>query len=180
MNLSTANYSGAIAEKYIPALNAVTALTGLKILMLSHTIMEGFKPGTVSYRTNNPGNIGTDTISGNIRPYATLSLGVAAQANQMQRNLDGKSRLYKPTMTLAQYIGVYAPANHNNVNNYVNSVISTFKKQGFLINANTTFAEIANIEKKKFSNNSRRKFESQFVGWGNFGNNIRNLFTSKK
>ncbi len=177
MFLSVAGFVGEIAAKYIPVLNSLSAPTGLKILALAHTQIEGFYPGSKAYRTNNPGNIGTTAVGGTVGTYPTLQAGTAAQINYLTRILDGKHKAYPKggDTTLQKYVFTYAPPIENNSQGYVNNIITTFKKQGIAINANTTLNEIAAIggEKKK----------SNGTGLGNivggFFDGLSSLFGSK-
>lgn len=156
MNLNTNGFKGAILNNYIPALNAVSASFGTKVLLLAHTVVEGFSPGSVAFRSNNPGNIGTDTSKNRIRPYPTLVDGVTAQIDQKNLMMAGKSRYYKPTDSLIKYLTIYAPPPQNNPQNYFKIMQNVFAKQGITVTQQTTLQEISNItgnvdsEKKKF------------------------------
>lgn len=84
-----------IKNEYLPALNTAlpTASKGLKLLLTAMTHQEGFKAGTRSYRTNNPGNIG-NVDSGANKKIATLEDGIKLQAQFIQDIIDGKKKAF--------------------------------------------------------------------------------------
>tara|TARA_R110000868_G_scaffold78911_3_gene224742 strand:- start:3883 stop:4497 length:615 start_codon:yes stop_codon:yes gene_type:complete len=84
-----------ILNEYIPALNKALENDpyGLRLLCTIMTHQEGFKSGSRSYRTNNPGNIG-NTDSGLNKNIETLEEGVLAQKNYISRIIDGKHKAY--------------------------------------------------------------------------------------
>lgn len=147
--------SKTIRDIYIPARDAanLTISKGLILLMTAQTQHEGFKPGTKSYRTNNPGNIG-NTDSGAIVTYSSLTKGIQAQQTFYNDIFSGGTRLYKPSDTLYKYLSQYAPACYhtrpdrilvkgtNDPTDYTNAIINWFKGQGYNITADTTLAEI--------------------------------------
>lgn len=141
--VDTAKY---VREVYVPALERVhkDKSRGLKILMAAQTQMEGFFPGSKSYRTNNPGNV---YPSGNKKGFTNLESGIQAQWTYvLGAAFNGTSKYYKPTMTLQQYLSKYAPAGDgNNPTAYTNFVIGYFKNQGVTITANTTLNQIKAI-----------------------------------
>ena len=179
MALKTQGFSGAIAANYIPALNAVQATDGTKILLLAHTVAEGFNPKTVAFKSNNPGNIGTDTTQNRIRNYPTLVDGVAAQINQKNLIMAGNSKYYKPTDSLLKYLTTYAPPPQNNPQNYLKIVVGVFAKQGYTVNANTTLLQISNLgnEKKKTSPQRTYNFFRNFILRNSF---IASTYLKKK
>lgn len=65
---------------YLPALNTVLpdAPKGLKLLITIMAVKEGFKKGSRSYRTNNPGNIG-NVDSGSNKGLPNLGAGILLQ-----------------------------------------------------------------------------------------------------
>jgi hypothetical protein len=153
MSLLVSGFTGPIASLYIPTLNKASGSVGVKVLALSHTIMEGFFPGSKAYRTNNPGNIGTSLEMGTTGIYKTLADGVNAQIKYLTTIIDGgtwlKVNKYYPKKgdtTLKEYIYTYAPPgkkDNNNPEAYINSFISSFQKQGFTITRDTTLNQIA-------------------------------------
>ena len=155
--------SDTIKTIYMPVLNKVHGdkSKGARMLMAAQTQLEGFFPAnskrgaSLSFRTNNPGNVGTNGIG--VGKFPTLEAGVAAQWDKvLGRIYSGKSPYYKPSYTLFEYLSTYAPVmakdkngnwykTTNNPTNYTNFVISYFKGQGYTITAQTTLAEINKI-----------------------------------
>ena len=92
--------------------------------------MEGFYPGSRSYRNNNSGNlkyagqkkaVGKDDKGFAIFP--TYRDGFEALKNMIIYAASGKSKVYKPTFTFLQFFAIYAPSHDNNdPNNYANVV----------------------------------------------------------
>lgn len=81
-----------ITNEYIPAIPADLS-PGLKLLITAMTHMEGFRPGTRSYKTNNPGNIGNTDLGAN-KVIATLPKGILLQAQYIQAVAEGKKKAY--------------------------------------------------------------------------------------
>ena len=155
---------------YKPTLNSQipNARKGIKLLMEAQTLFEGFKPTTLSFKTNNPGNIG-NTDAGGKRRFDTLALGIQGQYNHINRvalgqepNYPLNKRKIAPGATdkatgitypginfiytgqLQQYLKIYATGPRIS-NNYLNFIISYFKKNGISISSNTTLKEIYDI-----------------------------------
>lgn len=82
-----------VKNEYLPAIEKLSLPTGLKLLMVAMTNMEGFRPGSRSHRTNNPGNIG-NTDSGKNKPFPTLQAGIEAQAKHLTEIAEGKKKAY--------------------------------------------------------------------------------------
>ena len=82
-----------IKTEYLPALEKLPYTKGLKLLMTAMTHMEGFRKGSRSYRTNNPGNVG-NTDSGANKKLVTLSDGIQLQAEHLKKIAEGKSKYY--------------------------------------------------------------------------------------
>lgn len=84
-----------ILEEYIPTRDACLgdATKGLKLLVTIMAYKEGFRKGTRSYRTNNPGNIG-NTDSGMNKKIETLQEGILAQKNYVMKIVNGKHKAY--------------------------------------------------------------------------------------
>lgn len=140
-----------IIGKYLVELDdfARNKKTGIKLLALSMTVMEGYKKGTDSYKTNNPGNI-DNTDSGHQNFYKTLKEGISDQIKYLESAANGnnlypigkvkaeepyKSRQlgrYTPGFvfiyegTLEQFIKIYATGPRIN-NNYMNLILTFFK-----------------------------------------------------
>jgi hypothetical protein len=80
---------------------------------------EGWFVGSCSYRNNNPGNlryskyqIGQD--DGNFSIFKTYEDGWKALIFQLQISVDGRSKYYRPEMSLIDFFKVYAPSSDNN------------------------------------------------------------------
>jgi hypothetical protein len=151
------------------------AKKGIRLLMESQASFEGFSGpsknnpnGTVAFRTNNPGNIG-NTDAGGKRRFDTLALGIQGQYNHINRvalgqepNYPLNKRKIAPGATdkatgitypgidfiytgqLQQYLKIYATGPRLD-NNYLNYIISYFKKNGVNITPTTTLKEIYDI-----------------------------------
>ena len=84
-----------ILTEYVPVLNKVMENTayGFRLLLTIMTHQEGFKSGSRSYRTHNPGNIG-NTDNGMNHPISNLEEGILAQKNYIQKIIEGKHSAY--------------------------------------------------------------------------------------
>jgi peptidoglycan hydrolase-like protein with peptidoglycan-binding domain len=84
-----------IVEEYIPVRDQVMAglPKGFKLLVTIMAYKEGFRKGTRSYRTNNPGNIG-NTDSGANKHNGSLESGIQLQVDYITRIAEGKHRAY--------------------------------------------------------------------------------------
>ena len=82
-------------EEYIPTRDAILSNEpkGLQLLVTIMAYKEGFRSGTRSYRTNNPGNIG-NTDSGLNKKIDTLQDGILAQKNYIMKVAQGRHRAY--------------------------------------------------------------------------------------
>ena len=151
--------SDTIRKIYVPTMEKVHAdkPKGIRVLMAAQAQMEGYYPKSLSFRTNNPGNVGTDGI--NIGKFDTLEAGIAAQWNKvLGRVFKGTSPYYKTTYSLFKYLSTYAPVMSKDKNGkwykstndptaYTNFVINYFKGQGYTITSETTLQDIYNISK---------------------------------
>jgi hypothetical protein len=151
-----------MVKEYIPAMQKVIP-NGPKGLHLLITVMaqhEGFKAGTRSYRTNNPGNIGntdsgankaiSDIIAGknrsypmnqlvNIKPYYSQEIAKNAKTYGMSPWLPG----YRFTFTgqLDQFVKIYSTGARAG-NSYINTIVSYFKANGITIQPNSKIQDI--------------------------------------
>ena len=85
-----------------------------------------FPNGTLAWRNKNPGNIryaeqkraiGKDKL--NFAIFQTYEDGFATLVEMITRAVQGKSKVYAPTMTITEYFRKYAPsADHNNPDAY--------------------------------------------------------------
>lgn len=84
-----------IVNEYIPAFQKVlpNAPKGLRLLLTIMAYHEGFKQGSRSYRTNNPGNIG-NVDSGSNKSIATLGDGILLQKTYIENIVNGKNKSY--------------------------------------------------------------------------------------
>lgn len=84
-----------IVSEYLPTLEKAIGdePRGLKLLCTIMAYKEGFKKGTRSYRTNNPGNIG-NTDSGANKHNGTLKSGILLQKSYIERIVNGKHPAY--------------------------------------------------------------------------------------
>jgi peptidoglycan hydrolase-like protein with peptidoglycan-binding domain len=84
-----------ILEEYIPEMRSVMSdkPRGFQLLITIMAYKEGFRKGTRSYRTNNPGNIG-NTDSGANKHNGTLKSGIELQRDFIKRIVDGEHRAF--------------------------------------------------------------------------------------
>jgi hypothetical protein len=93
-NTRNVSIGSTIKKEYIPVLNSIGGKTkGLKLLAIAMTNQEGFSPGTRSYRTNNPGNIGNTDAGGN-NVFKTLKDGIQTQLKYIEDVAAGKKSAY--------------------------------------------------------------------------------------
>jgi len=150
-----------INKEYIPERDKLGMQTGVKLLITAQAAFEGFSstppPGTKSYKTKNPGNIG-NTDNGATVTFNTLAEGIKKQRDVVERVSNGSSKSYKigskPTCALGnevyngylyQYLRIYATGARTN-NNYLNAIIGYFKDNGKTITPKTTISEIYNLK----------------------------------
>lgn len=82
-----------ILNTYIPAIEKIGLCEPLKRFLTAMTYMEGFRKGSRSYRTNNPGNIGNTDLGQN-RVIPDLKSGILLQAQFIQDIAQGKKKAY--------------------------------------------------------------------------------------
>jgi hypothetical protein len=143
-----------IEKEYKPALekafpgNTIIS-NALKTLLAAQTQLEGFKPGTLAYRTNNPGNVGTHNAPPNprIKTFDTLDEGIKAQWNQVLKGaLNNTSKYYKSNFSIYKYLSTYAPPPVNDPAAYTNFVVSYLNKNGYpSVTAQTTLEELSKL-----------------------------------
>lgn len=95
--------------------------TNIQKWALSIQEHEGFYTGSRSERNHNPGNIkyiGQKTATGKDKDgfaiFTTYQQGFDALCHQLTIACDGRSRVYRPDMTLYEFFAVYAPSSDNN------------------------------------------------------------------
>ena len=140
--------------EYEKAANTITSISkGRRYLITAQAGFEGFFPGSKSYKTNNPGNIG-NTDDGKTKSFPTLAEGILAQtkkvvSGQGSYKIGGKYTCALGNETydgsLYQYLRIYATGARIN-NNYVNAIIGHFKDNGKNITAKTKMTEIYNMQ----------------------------------
>ena len=86
-------FSPEILNEYIPTIEKIPAPKGLKLLCTIMAQQEGFKKGTRSYRTHNPGNIG-NTDSGQNKVINTLDDGINLQIKYLTGIINGTNKNY--------------------------------------------------------------------------------------
>jgi hypothetical protein len=151
---STLTLNPTMTNEYLPAIKKLTSIsTGKRLLMTAQTHTEGFYPGSKSYRTNNPGNIG-NTDDGKTRTFKTLVEGIDAQSTKVvsgqgSYQIGGKSKCALGDETydgsLYQYLRIYSTGARKS-NTYVNSIIGYFAQNGKTITARTKMSEIYNMK----------------------------------
>jgi len=91
--------------------------------------MEGFYPGSVAWRNNNPGNLrfagqpGAKQGAGGFAAFDSVELGRNALRNQISLNIErGYDATGRPIVTLADLITSWAPPNENDTAAYIRNV----------------------------------------------------------
>jgi hypothetical protein len=90
---------------------------------------EGYAPGTLAYRNNNPGNLryagqpGATPGAGGFAAFSSYPAGQAALKNQIALDaVRGTDVNGNPTTTVAELIGSWAPPSENDTSAYIASV----------------------------------------------------------
>lgn len=118
--------NGIVLDGYRPAVKDVAEAI---------KIHEGWFKGSRSQRNNNPGNLRfagqpgvTAQDNKGFAIFKTYEDGFAALCRLITNARDGKSKVYKPEMTLLEFFGVYAPSfDHNDPNAYAKFVAQKIK-----------------------------------------------------
>lgn len=79
----------------------------IRLWALAIQEFEGYKPGSASYRRNNPGNI--KGLDGKFIVFPSYELGILALEDYLTRVCTGKHKAYTPSMTVYQVMKTYAP-----------------------------------------------------------------------
>ncbi|MCR9171591.1 MAG: peptidoglycan-binding protein [bacterium] len=89
------SFNSEIKNEYLPAMEKALAGSskGMKLLCTIMAFHEGFKKGSRSYRTNNPGNIGNTDAGSNVA-IKTLEDGIRRQRDYINRICEGKNSAY--------------------------------------------------------------------------------------
>lgn len=87
--------NSSMKNEYLPAMEKALAgeKKGLKLLCTVMASQEGFYPGSRSYRTNNPGNIGNTDAGSNVQ-INSLEDGIKRQRDYINRVVQGKNAAY--------------------------------------------------------------------------------------
>ena len=93
LNNKNIPFSAEMLNEYIPTIDKMQAPKGIKLLCTIMAQQEGFKNGSRSYRTNNPGNIG-NTDSGANKSTRTLEDGINLQINYLMGIINGTNKKY--------------------------------------------------------------------------------------
>lgn len=82
-----------MVNEYLPVIKTMGLNKGLELLCTVMAYKEGFRAGTRSYRTNNPGNIG-NTDSGANKTNKSLKDGITLQVNYINGIINGKNKAF--------------------------------------------------------------------------------------
>lgn len=105
-----------IKNEYIPALEKLGHCEPLKRFLIAMTHQEGFRKGSRSYRTNNPGNIGNTDLGQN-RVIKTLEEGIKHQIKFLQDIAFGMKKAY-PLGKQVYLKPYYSPEIAKNIKTY--------------------------------------------------------------
>jgi hypothetical protein len=88
---------------------------GARIVAWAQAIQayEGWRPGSLSQRHHNPGNLrqwGTLPREQGYVVFPDDEAGMRALCTLLSRAASGQSHVYRPDMTLAEFFAVYSPA----------------------------------------------------------------------
>lgn len=78
---------------------------------------EGWRPGSRSYRYNNPGNLrhwGKTPVHDGYAQFPSYEAGFQALRTLLLNAAHGRSRVYRPSMTFLQFFQRYAPGDDGN------------------------------------------------------------------
>ena len=135
----------------------------LSALASAHQEHEGFFPGSVSQRNNNPGNlkyIGQAGATGkderNFAIFPTLQAGMVALKNDLMAKITGKSKPLQNSLdrqgktyaqaTFQDYINIYAPReDSNDPQSYANVLTKKLRSVGFNVSPATPLSQLASM-----------------------------------
>ena len=156
-----------ITTEYLPVIKKIPGYSnGIKLLAIVMTQKEGYYPGTRSYTTNNPGNIG-NTDNGSNKKLLTLEDGIKLQLEYITKVVSGthpaypvgkvknmkphyspESKFYSPgykflyTGKIEQYCKIYATGART-TNSYITMIVSWFRQNGYnWVQEETTIKEL--------------------------------------
>lgn len=120
-------------------------------LAIAHQRHEGWYPGSVAFRQNNPGNLryrdyqrayGAEKGDHGFAKFPSYALGFAALKNDIRAKIIGSSAHidYTKHPTFLDYIKVYAPSDDgNNPNSYTQSLIRQLPEWNLAPNTPLTY-----------------------------------------
>ena len=128
----------------------------LQDLALAHRKHEGWYPGSVSQRNNNPGNLrltayqarvyGATKGERNFARFPTYAAGFAALTDDLRAKLTGYSAHinYSKNPTFLDYVKVYAPKDDgNNPSSYAQALLNDLQRYG--IRLDTPLSTLAGL-----------------------------------
>lgn len=110
------SFTDEMVKEYIPAIEKMGLKRGFKLLLIIMAQKEGFKEGSRSYRTNNPGNI-ANTDSGANKAHGTLTDGIQVQIDYVNKIISGNHKSY-PMGKLVNIKPFFSKEIHANQRNY--------------------------------------------------------------
>jgi hypothetical protein len=121
---------------------------GVRMLALAKSIEEGYKPGSASYRTKNPGNIG-NTDDGRTVSSTTLDAGIIRLINYFINRSTGNYKGFKfGNITIPQYYSIDIqknPRNYQRPDGCLPGYTGNFQGQiGFFFKKYATFSRVNN------------------------------------
>jgi len=130
----------------------------LTTLALAHQRHEGYYPGSLAFRNNNPGNLrltdyqrrvyGAVMGQGGFAHFPTYDTGLSALKDDLRAKLTGNSSHinYQNNPTFQDYVNVYAPEQDgNNPKSYAQALIRDLAAGGFNVQLNTPLSELAKM-----------------------------------
>jgi len=131
-------------------------MTFLRDLALAHRTHEGWFPGSLSQRNNNPGNLrltsyqrkayGAVPGAGGFARFPSYEIGFQALMDDLRMKIMGQSAHidYSGNPTFLDYIKVYAPAeDRNDPNSYAQALVRDLSQYG--ITLSTRLSELAKL-----------------------------------
>ena len=152
---SKVSFNKHIKERILPIINSSsyksTYTKGHRMFAIVWAIKEGYKPGSRSYRTNNPGNIG-NTDSGQNREIGTLQEGMDLLMDFIKQASVGNTKYGSGWSFGEKKISPYwskeianTPQNYQRVNGCLPGYKGDYKGQlGFFTKRYATFSRVAN------------------------------------
>lgn len=130
----------------------------LQSLAQAHQKHEGWYPGSLSQRNNNPGNLrltayqrkvyGAVPGDRNFARFTSYEAGLQALMDDLRAKINGQSAHidYRRNPTFLTYVRVYAPSDDgNNPNSYTQSLIHSMADAGYTLTPQTPLSDMAAI-----------------------------------